>query len=1113
MIRSSSDDIKRIRESGFFDENWYLEQYADSKAITDDPIEHYMRIGSLLHRNPSSRFDTSYYLKANPDVVVAGINPLLHYVLYGRDEGRSPVPNTVTRSLVSERIDVIVPVCNALEDVQKCLESLRLKHDGFMVQVLVINDASDEITTSWLHRYCISNKAFRLLEHPINLGYTKAVNTGLRASSAPYVILLNSDTVVTHGWIKAMFRCLNSSPRIGIVGPLSNAASWQSVPKLRDSKGEFFINTLPPGATPESMAEVIRSVSLRIYPRVTFINGFCFMIRRELVNSIGFMDEQTFPIGYGEENDYCIRAADAGFELAIADDAYVFHAKSRSFGHESRKALSAKGSSALDQKHSKERVVALLDHMKSIPHLDMIREKVAQCINQRDHEVSDVDIFSKRILFLLPVPGGGGGAHSVVQEVAEMNRLGVDARIAVRSGNYSEYLQLYHDVPCKDELFVTFKYDDLAKATIDYDIVVATIFNSVNYLRRILDINPSILPCYYVQDYEPFFFAPQTDAWNEASLSYTAIPGMVLFAKTHWIAHRVYSSHKVHVHKVYASIDHQVYHPRRRGSEKIRLAAMIRPQTTYRGADRTMRIFSALAREFKEKISIDIFGSSSDSTDFRNLQQDFEFRNHGVLTRREVASVLRISDIFVDLSDYQAFGRTALESMACGCTAVVPAAGGSEEYAVDGVNALVVDTLDESVVLTRLTDLIKNVTKLHSMQRAALETASQFSVNRAAISELNLFAREMAQHRVKYAIKDKEILYSIPDVRGDNRPTGSAYVRVILPYQQRGIMQDWRLNLCSSGSLPNPDAPGVAIIQRRAPGIKLNHLSDWLSSWHRAGGKLIYEIDDDLMDKEGLIQRNFIGDLNEIHEKVEWLACNADVVTTSTRSLADKLRQFNENIVIVENYLDENVWQLNKMPDHMHGEYARQKHSIKMGYIGTATHTQDLVVIADAVKMIESEFGDSIGIEVIGAYENMQPIFGKKVPLPRNTEYPNFVEWLIKRVHWDIGLIPLADDMFNNSKSHLKFLEYAALDMAIICSDVESYRGVAKNRENCLMVRNDTTSWYQAIKELIESNSLREILSANAARMVRERYTTTTCLPIYKSVLKLAADQDIANVM
>lgn len=70
-----------------------------------------------------------------------------------------------------------------------------------------------------------------------------------------------------------------------------------------------------------------------------------------LLDEIGLLDEIAFPVGYGEENDMCARAVKAGYTLMIADDTYVFHAKSKSFGHEKRKVLAKQGSIALKQKH------------------------------------------------------------------------------------------------------------------------------------------------------------------------------------------------------------------------------------------------------------------------------------------------------------------------------------------------------------------------------------------------------------------------------------------------------------------------------------------------------------------------------------------------------------------------------------------------------------------------------------------------------------------------------------------------------------------------------------------------------------------------------------------
>jgi GT2 family glycosyltransferase len=174
------------------------------------------------------------------------------------------------------------------------------------------------------------------------LNSRRAANQGLRATTAEYVVLLNSDTIVTQGWLQRLLECGESDPRIGIIGPLSNAASWQSVPLLQ-AGGDWATNPLPDGYSVDDVAEVVSSSSRKVFPRVPFINGFCFVVKRSLMDTIGYLDEEMFPEGYGEENDYCLRAADAGFELAVADHAYVFHAKSRSYSHERRHLLRKPG--------------------------------------------------------------------------------------------------------------------------------------------------------------------------------------------------------------------------------------------------------------------------------------------------------------------------------------------------------------------------------------------------------------------------------------------------------------------------------------------------------------------------------------------------------------------------------------------------------------------------------------------------------------------------------------------------------------------------------------------------------------------------------------------------
>ncbi|RRS33632.1 MAG: hypothetical protein NV67_15735 [Gammaproteobacteria bacterium (ex Lamellibrachia satsuma)] len=88
--------VNLLKDSGLFDESWYLSKYPDVAEAGIDPIHHYLRYGASEGRNPSSKFDTAFYLATNPDIAQAEINPLVHYLRYGKDEGRLPSNQGVT---------------------------------------------------------------------------------------------------------------------------------------------------------------------------------------------------------------------------------------------------------------------------------------------------------------------------------------------------------------------------------------------------------------------------------------------------------------------------------------------------------------------------------------------------------------------------------------------------------------------------------------------------------------------------------------------------------------------------------------------------------------------------------------------------------------------------------------------------------------------------------------------------------------------------------------------------------------------------------------------------------------------------------------------------------
>lgn len=237
------------------------------------------------------------------------------------------------------------------------------------------------------------------------------------------------------------------------------------------------------------------------------------------------------------------------------------------------------------------------------------------------------------------------------------------------------------------------------------------------------------------------FSAKNSPEWEEARRSYTLIPNMVLFAKTKWLCDIVGFNHNVTVNKVEPSIDHQVYYPSLgKNFNHIEIAIMVRFSTNRRAPKRTLRVANTLSEMFPEKIRFTIFGSNREEIESQGMVMPENATALGHLRRPEVAAVLRNSDIFLDLSDYQAFGRTAVEAMACGCIPVVPELGGASEFAVDGINSLMVNTGSETDCINKIVTLIKaNSDVLLQMKLEGIQTASRYSKRRAACSIINLF--------------------------------------------------------------------------------------------------------------------------------------------------------------------------------------------------------------------------------------------------------------------------------------------------------------------------------------------------------------------------------------
>jgi len=274
------------------------------------------------------------------------------------------------------KVDIILTVFNALSYVQQNLERLEQNSPEHGISFIIVNDGSAKAVSTWLVEFSKGRERCRLVEFLENKGYTNAINFGVRVSSSDYLVLMNSDVLLSVGWLDGMMKCMCADPQIGMVGPLSNAGGFQSVPKLFSIDGDFAVNEIPEGATVDEVSSAISNLSRGSCFPVTLLNGFLYLVKKSVFHTIGYFDDDNFPKGFGEEEDFCLRANAAGFLLVVTDSVYVYHFKSKSFGPTERVALLRQGRVANKEKHSRERFMPVLWQMSKLQSLCQLRTRV-----------------------------------------------------------------------------------------------------------------------------------------------------------------------------------------------------------------------------------------------------------------------------------------------------------------------------------------------------------------------------------------------------------------------------------------------------------------------------------------------------------------------------------------------------------------------------------------------------------------------------------------------------------------------------------------------------------------------------------------------------------------
>jgi GT2 family glycosyltransferase len=252
-----------------------------------------------------------------------------------RDRPRSP------RNRRRRAVDVIIPVYNGYDETLACLDSA-LATAGEVAEIIVIDDASPDAALAAALDSLAAREAVTLLRNRRNLGFPASVNRGLALHDDHDVVILNADTIVYGNWIDRLKAAAYGAPRIGTVTPLSNNGSIASYPAGEGSE----CSDAEASILDERAAFLNSGMAIEIPTGV----GFCLFVRRECLNETGLLDGRSFESGYGEENDFCMRASKAGWSHLLAADVFVHHSGGRSFGSR-RDAMMERNRRILNLKH------------------------------------------------------------------------------------------------------------------------------------------------------------------------------------------------------------------------------------------------------------------------------------------------------------------------------------------------------------------------------------------------------------------------------------------------------------------------------------------------------------------------------------------------------------------------------------------------------------------------------------------------------------------------------------------------------------------------------------------------------------------------------------------
>lgn len=576
---------------------------------------------------------------------------------------------------MASNCDIILISFNAHQYTSLCIESIR-KYTDFPYRLIVVDNKSNNETVRFLR--CL-DKDITVVFNDKNFGFGYANNQALEIAKSEYVCFLNTDTVVTTGWLIRLIKILNDN-NASMVGPTTDYVSsecQQVLPKDCDleifSKQRFDQHGY-------SVIETTRLV------------GFCLVARRDHLKEIGDCFDIRFERGNFEDDDLCMRFVERGYKLLCANGVFIKH-----FGRQSFKALSG----------------AQTDNT--------ILEKNKKLYIEKWYDTGRIRKFENRsldIVYVLASDSPSGGVKIVFEHAN---------RLADRGHRVRIYCAINETGTGWFHVRVPIIYGDLNKIP-QCDIAVASYFTTIPYVKN----SPAKIKIHLCQGYEGLLHKEKAIA-DLIRANYAMLKTKVVISS--WLKEIMLKEYGIDANLVSNGLDQYVFPLKIQEKPLVRLRVLVVGYECLeiKGVNFILNTLKPLSSRFT------IVRLSSHVNTTQNL--GCEFHCMATMTQHDIAKVYSSCDILISASQQvEGFSLPALEAMASGCAVITTDCGGNRDYIKNGENCLVIPHSQKALV-NALELLINNPTVRNKLIANGIETAKKYLWFRKMDELENLYIR------------------------------------------------------------------------------------------------------------------------------------------------------------------------------------------------------------------------------------------------------------------------------------------------------------------------------------------------------------------------------------